>query len=203
MKKWFTLFFWSSDNYNGNIRNNKLEPLDFCKKDGEEMYKVLKLLGYGIPDNNRLIGHVGFYEMRDAIYDFFYNNQTAADDTLLFYYSGHGIPISEGNMCLASSETHSDTPKKRGFTSYNLTNLIQNSNSIRIIEILDFSAASDNVIGIVSFNTNEFGNMLTKMVVTDGIAPPIDIGSYVRGDLGISTYCPTKYKDDLELLQLL
>jgi tetratricopeptide (TPR) repeat protein len=117
--------------------DNKLQPLGFCRKDGEQMYEVLKSLDYEITDNRKLIGQVKFDTMRDAIYDFFDNSQTAANDTLLFYYSGHGIPISEGNMCLSSSETYYDSPKKRGFTSYELTNLIQESNSIRIVEILD------------------------------------------------------------------
>ena len=110
--------------------------MDFCRKDGEEMFGVLKELGYEVEGHN-LVGHVKFDLMRDAIYDFFDNRKTAANDTLIFYFSGHGIPILDGDMCLASSETDPDVPKRRGFTSYDLTNLIQESNSIRIIEILD------------------------------------------------------------------
>ena len=85
--------------------------------------------------------------MRDAIYDFFDNRQTMANDTLLFYYSGHGIPISQGNMCFASSETNSDSPRKRGFTSYDSTNLVQECNSTRIIEILDCCYSGANTLG--------------------------------------------------------
>jgi Caspase domain len=99
--------------------------LDFCRKDGEKMYEVLKALDYEIADSHKLIGHVKFDIMRDVIHDFFDNRQTAANDTLLFYYSGHGIPISEGKMCLASSEIEIDSPKKRGFTSYELTTLFR------------------------------------------------------------------------------
>lgn len=82
----------------------KLGKLEFCKTDGEEMYKLLKSLRFEISDNHRLIGYVKHEEMRDAIHDFFDNTDTIADDMLLFYYSGHGIPISDGNMCFASSE---------------------------------------------------------------------------------------------------
>jgi hypothetical protein len=74
--------------------------------------------------------------MRDAIYDLFDNIQTAANDTLLFYYSGYGIARSRDDMCLSSSDINFDSPKRRGFTFYELASLVQDSNSIRIVEIL-------------------------------------------------------------------
>jgi hypothetical protein len=116
---------------------SNLQSLDFCKNDGEEMYKLLDSLGYEILDNHKLVGQVRFDIMRDAIYDFFDNTHTKAEDTLVFYYSGHGIPAPDGDMCLASSEINPDDPYRRGFSSYELTRLIQNSNSIRIVTILD------------------------------------------------------------------
>jgi hypothetical protein len=118
--------------------NDKLLPtLEFCNNDGEKMFELLKSLGYEISDNHKLIGYTGFYTMRDAIYDFFDNRNTSADDTLLFYYSGHGVPIGDGSTCLASSETDYYSPRKMGFSSYDLTNIILESNSVRIVEILD------------------------------------------------------------------
>jgi hypothetical protein len=116
---------------------SNLQALDFCKNDGEEMYQLLDSLGYEILDNHKLVGHVRFDTMRDAIYDFFDNARTKAEDTLVFYYSGHGVPAPDGDMCLASSEINPDDPYRRGFSSYELTRLIQNSNSIRIVTILD------------------------------------------------------------------
>jgi hypothetical protein len=118
--------------------NDKLlDSLEFCKNDGEKMYELLKSLHYEISDNHKLIGYVEFDKIKDAIYDFFDNRKTNADDTLLFYYSGHGIPISGGNTCLASSEIDYYSPRKMGFSSHELTTLIQESNSIRIVEVLD------------------------------------------------------------------
>jgi hypothetical protein len=116
---------------------SNLQPLDFCKNDGQEMYELLDSLGYEILDNHKLVGQVRFDTMRDAIYDFFDNAHTKAEDTLVFYYSGHGVPAPDGDMCLASSEINPDDPYRRGFSSYELTRLIQNSNSIRIVTILD------------------------------------------------------------------
>ena len=116
--------------------DNHLRPLEFCKNDGERMYDLLVSLGFEISDNHKLIGYTQFDSMRRAIYDFFNNRKTKADDTLLFYYSGHGIPVSDGNI-LASSETDYYSPRQMGFSSYELTNLIQDSNSLRIVEVLD------------------------------------------------------------------
>jgi hypothetical protein len=120
-----------------NYSNSDLQALDFCKNDGEEMYELLKSLGYEILDNHKLVGQVEFDTMREAIYDFFDNAHTKAEDTIVFYYSGHGVPAPDGDMCLASSEINPDDPYRRGFSSYELTRLIQNSVSIRIVTILD------------------------------------------------------------------
>ena len=54
--------------------STSLQPLNFCKNDGKEMSELLTSLGYEILDNHRLIGYVGFQEMREAIYDFFDNS---------------------------------------------------------------------------------------------------------------------------------
>jgi hypothetical protein len=35
-----------------------LQKLDFCKKDGQEVYAILSSLGYEISENNKLIGEV-------------------------------------------------------------------------------------------------------------------------------------------------
>lgn len=36
-------------------------------------------------------------------------------DTLLFYYSGHGVPDTDQDVYLAASETDPYQPSKRGF----------------------------------------------------------------------------------------
>ena len=117
--------------------STSLQPLNFCKNDGKEMFELLTSLGYEILDNHRLIGYVGFQEMREAIYDFFDNSCTLGNQTLLFYFSGHGIPAPDGDMCLASSEINPDDPYRRGFSSYELTRLMQGSASLRVVTILD------------------------------------------------------------------
>ena len=117
--------------------SNNLQPLEFCRKDGEEMYELLKSLGYQISDSHKLIGQVNYQMIREAIIDFFTDTNTKAEDTLLFYYSGHGIPDVDGDVYLASSEINPDLPFRRGFSFNELVRMIQRSISIRILSILD------------------------------------------------------------------
>jgi uncharacterized caspase-like protein len=115
----------------------KLQSLDFCEKDGEDMYEILQSIGFEIEDNYKLIGFVKYGQIRDAIISFFTDPTTTADDILLFYYSGHGINDADGDVYLASSEIDPDMPFKRGVSFGELTKFINRSNSTRIITILD------------------------------------------------------------------
>jgi hypothetical protein len=108
------------------------------------MSNLLLSLGYQISET--LSGYVKWDKMRDAIYEFFGNDVAIKyEDTLLFYYSGHGIPdISgdgildiSGDMYLSPSEIDPYLPSKRGFNFNELTKLIQNSIAGRKIIILD------------------------------------------------------------------
>jgi tetratricopeptide (TPR) repeat protein len=115
---------------------DSLEPLEFCDNDSREMSSLLLSLGYHI--NGTLSGYVKWDKMRDAIYEFFGNDKVIKhEDTLLFYYSGHGIPDVSGDMYLAPSEIDPYLPSKRGFNFNELTKLIQNSIAGTRIIILD------------------------------------------------------------------
>ena len=114
-----------------------LQKLDFCKKDGLEVYEILSSLGYEISENNKLIGEVKGEKIKDIIYDFFDDTNNNPDDTLLFYYSGHGVPDPDGDTYLASSDIDADRPYRRGFSFDELTKMIQKSVSTRVVAILD------------------------------------------------------------------
>ena len=62
------------------------------------------------------------------------------NDTLLFYYSGHGILDIDGEVYISTSETDRDMPEKRGFSLDDLTKLIQKSISTRVVVLLGFSS---------------------------------------------------------------
>jgi uncharacterized caspase-like protein len=88
--------------------------------------------------------------LRDSIFDFFDNSNTKADDTLLFYYSGHGIPDADGDVYLASSEIDPNTPYRRGLSFLELTKLMNRSSSTKVVAILDccYSGAAKIAKGI-------------------------------------------------------
>lgn len=114
-----------------------LQKLDFCKNDVKEVYEVLSSLGYDISDKFRLVGEAKGEKVRDAIFDFFDNVNNNLDDTLLFYYSGHGVPDADGDIYLASTDIDPDKPYRRGFSFEELTKMIQKSISDKIVVILD------------------------------------------------------------------
>lgn len=117
--------------------NEKLRPLDFCRKNGEEMYQILKSLGYEIADNHKLIGKVNYVELRDGIIKFFIDKKIKSKDTLLFYFSGHGIPEDNGELYLATSEIDPEKPFVKGFSFEDLQRMMDRSVSTRKVIILD------------------------------------------------------------------
>jgi tetratricopeptide (TPR) repeat protein len=60
-----------------------------------------------------------------------------SQDTLLFYFAGHGVTDDSGEVFMASSETDSKEPFNGGFPFQQLTRLMNRSYSTRIITILD------------------------------------------------------------------
>jgi hypothetical protein len=121
----------------GISKYDRLQRLDFCSNDGNDMYETLKSLGYNITDNNRLVGYISWNEMRDTIYDFFTDSDIKPEDLLMFYYSGHGVPDEDGDVYISTSELNPDMPNRRGFGFGELTKLMQKCISTKIVCILD------------------------------------------------------------------
>jgi tetratricopeptide (TPR) repeat protein len=116
---------------------NNLQPLEFCQKDGEEMYQLLKSLGYEIEEDNKLIGEVKWEKLRQAIIKFFTDKSIKSKDTLLFYFSGHGIPDGYGDTYIATSEVDPDAPFVNGYSFDDLTKMMYRSVSKKVVMILD------------------------------------------------------------------
>lgn len=109
--------------------------MPYCENDGNEMFEVLNDLGYEIADNKKLIGHVSGVGMREAITTFF---KTAKyKDTLLLYYSGHGIPEIKGDVYLASSDIDQYFPEIGGISFDSITRMMQQSTSKNKVVFLD------------------------------------------------------------------
>jgi uncharacterized caspase-like protein len=75
-------------------------------------------------------------KVKDTIYDFFDDRRDNPDDTLLFYYSGHGVPGDDEDIYLASSDTDPDKPYRRGFFE-ELRKRMENTIATRVVVILD------------------------------------------------------------------
>jgi hypothetical protein len=96
----------------------------------------LKSLDYEVQAGHKLVGRVNWIEMRSAMIDFFRNSNVKPSDTLLFYYSGHGV-LENGDHYLAPSETDPFSPDKNGFLFEEFTRLMNKCYSRKIVSILD------------------------------------------------------------------
>lgn len=115
--------------------SDELSNLDFCKNDGDEIGKLLKDLGYDV--KKQLVGNVDGTTLQDEIIEFFGDPEIKHDDTVLFYYSGHGVPGSTGEVYLSSSNIDPTKPMKRGFSFDELTTMMESCNSRCLVTMLD------------------------------------------------------------------
>jgi uncharacterized protein YjbI with pentapeptide repeats len=130
--------------------DDKFSNLDFCENNANEIYSILKAQGYNVPANALLVGRVKWTRMRDEIIDFFEDSTLKPDDILFFYFSGHGyLDKNTSRTYLSTSEIDPASPKKRGIPFDDLTTYINDSNSKRIIAVLDcyYSNALEMVAG--------------------------------------------------------
>ncbi len=119
-----------------NYRDPKLYQLPFCENDGEEVATFLADNGYEIA--GKLMGNVEPGKMREAIITFFEDRSIKADDMLVFYFSGHGIPDGHGDIFLSSSTINLKQPLPlHGYSFDELTNNMHRSISRSIVTILD------------------------------------------------------------------
>jgi uncharacterized protein YjbI with pentapeptide repeats len=115
----------------------KLQSLDFCIRDGESMTDMLRSLEYYVPTENVIVGNIEGENLRKVILDFFITDTVEEDDTLLFYFSGHGVLDSDGDGYLCSSDIDPDSPIRKGFAFDDLTNIMNKSRSKKIVLLLD------------------------------------------------------------------
>lgn len=119
------------------------KQLPFCKNDGHAISDLLLKQGYKVPDERMLLGKVEGIRLKKAILDFFRKNAESSD-TLLFYFSGHGIPDGFGNHFLASSDLDTELPEESGFSLQDLEAQMNKSEARKIVAVLDccFSGAA-------------------------------------------------------------
>ncbi len=126
--------------------NEQVQDLPFCENDGESMHSTLKSLGYEIAEKNVLIGKINGIQMKDAIYDFFNDRTIRSKDTVLFYYSGHGMPDID-TVYLSSSDIDPEEPGKRGFSFEELRKMVNKCISTKIVAVLDSCYSGSEELG--------------------------------------------------------
>ena len=119
--------------------------LDFVKNDGEIMFKTLKKIGFKIPTERKLVGRIDHDTMTKTVKKFFRGDDVGSNDTLLLYYSGHGVPFGRNDYYFVTSETRDDKPDVDGYSYDDLSKISRNSSSSKIIKIIDccYSGALD------------------------------------------------------------
>jgi uncharacterized protein YjbI with pentapeptide repeats len=131
------------DAYYDKISDGRLSlpPLLSCKKDAEDLYALFSSdsFNYTIFGKYPIIGSKldpqwGFTHINESINNFFLDAEPG--QTLLFYFSGHGIPWSD-DVFLATPQVNPKRPTIAGISLSNLTKIIQSSKSMRIICIID------------------------------------------------------------------
>jgi tetratricopeptide (TPR) repeat protein len=96
------------------------------------MNEVLESQKYEI---EKIVGEAKWEAVRKTIRDFFVEGSPY--DTLLFYYSGHGVLDDHGDIYLALSDTDPNDPLLTGYSFEDLTKVIGRTKSARVIVILD------------------------------------------------------------------
>ncbi len=120
-------------------RAQSLQPLHSCKKDALDLYKLLKDYEYTIFGDAPIIGSnipegEGYKKILEKTKIFF--EKAEAGQTLIFYFSGHGI-TNRGGVYLATPEVDPQSPKFIGLNLIDLSDLIDSSRSTRIVCIID------------------------------------------------------------------
>ena len=141
--------------------NDEFSNLDFCENNANEIFSILKDQGYDVPAKALLVGRVEWTTMRDEIIDFFEDSSLKSDDVLFFFFSGHGhLGKNTSRTYLSTSEIDEASPMKRGILFDDLTTYINDSNSKRIIAVLD--CCFNNKLEVIAGKAGEEKSAKTK-----------------------------------------
>jgi tetratricopeptide (TPR) repeat protein len=129
-----------------------LEDLSSCRKDAEDVCKILQGLDYTIFQNGPIIGsrlnkENSWVEIHRAIVSFF--DGAKPGHTLLFYFSGHGIQRRD-EIYLAMPGVNTRNPMIEGFSLTRLTELMNSSKSMQIVSIIDACYSGAAALSLIS-----------------------------------------------------
>lgn len=176
--------------------DSQLTKLRAPNADVTELAKVLENQEIGAFNKVTVLLNKSVTELKQAI-ERFYKNR-ARNDTLLLYFSGHGVKGDSGNLFLTARNTKRDVLHSTGLSNEFISSMIDGSFSRRKILILDccYSGAfargskSENMIGQRVHDTYAFkGNGFGQVIITASDAMQYAWeGDQVIGDTGQSLF---------------
>lgn len=129
--------------------DENLEQLPSCRKDAKDLSNLLskERFDYTIFTGKSIMGSTvekenGWSDIQKTISNFF--GYAKPNDTLLFYFSGHGIP-KNNEVYMSTPQINPKNPYPEGIALSVLTNLMGESKSKQIVGIIDacYSGAAD------------------------------------------------------------
>ena len=144
--------------------DKRLEQLEFCENDAKAITNLLSSLNYKVKNEHNLIGRVSGSILRDSIIDFFNDDNVLSTDTLILYFSGHGIPELDDTF-FASSDVDKENPMKRGFSFSDLKNAMNRSIAKKIVVILDCCYSGSASLGKSSNDVATIGHKKIKNIM--------------------------------------
>ena len=150
---------------NGRFDDPELSELTAPLVDVEELRRVLEDPSIGGFDDVTVLKDADFAKTSEAI-GFLFESASSRDDTIVLYYSGHGLPDDHGNLYLATQSTSTANRSGTAITASGIKGMMSTTRSRRQVLILDccysgaFGAAKDGEprpISPETFITQGFG----------------------------------------------
>ena len=113
----------------------ELAPLTAPSADVKELRRVLEDPSIGGFDDVQVLMDANFEKAYRAVGDLF--RDKSRDDTILLYYSGHGLPDDRGELYLATRDTLTAQPDGRAIHAAEIKRMMGTSNSERQVLVLD------------------------------------------------------------------
>ena len=150
---------------NGRFEDPELSELTAPLVDVEGLRRVLEDPSIGGFDDVTVLKDADFATTSEAI-GFLFESASSRDDTIVLYYSGHGLPDDHGNLYLATRSTSTANRSGTAITASGIKGMMSTTRSRRQVLILDccysgaFGAAKDGELRPISpetFITQGFG----------------------------------------------
>lgn len=149
---------------NGRFNDPELSALTAPFADVKALREVLRDRSIGGFDDVEVLNDADFADAYAAIGNLF--RVESGDDTILLYYSGHGLPDERGHLYLATRDTSAANPDGNSIPAAEIRRMMGSSRSRRQVLVLDccysgaFGTAKDQAplaINAHTFTTEGFG----------------------------------------------